>query len=66
MPLSVIIAVIKLYGVISKAGLNTFISFGAMGLLKNKSVTSPLGRSSIGIPFPLFIFWSKLDSGAAT
>ena len=64
-PLSVIIEVIKLCGVTSKAGLNTFMPFGVIGLLKNNSVTSLPGRSSMGIPLPSLIVKSKVDMGAA-
>ena len=59
------IALIKALGVISKAGLKTFIPLGAIGLLKNNSVSSSGLRSSIGISFPLLILKSKVDLGTA-
>ena len=63
-PLSVMIAVIKLAGVISNAGEKTFTFLGAVRL-PQKLVTSSDDLSSILILSPLSIEWSKLELGAA-
>lgn len=64
-PLSVIMAFMLDAGVTSKAGLNTFISSGAI-LLPAILVTSSGFLSSIGISSPEAILRSKVEAGAAT
>src|SRR6185369_14171167 len=64
-PLSVMIAVMYLAGVTSKAGLRTVTPSGAMGC-PQRWVTSWEWRSSIGISSPLASVRSRVDIGAAT
>ncbi len=64
-PLSVMIAAIFDAGVTSKAGLNTFMSSGAI-LLPEILVTSSGPLSSMGISSPEAILKSNVHAGAAT
>jgi hypothetical protein len=64
-PFSVMIPLIKEWGVISKAGLKALTSFGVIRI-PLKCVTSSGALSSIGISFPEVKEISIVEVGAAT